>query len=217
MRLALEDVALAMLGHLGFIAEAAARPAARAHRQRPVRRLRPRLRLRRRRARDGRRADRQAVALAVQGDRPRRGDGRTGRAHSDSTWRRKATASSRAAQIADARRAVDRGAHPRGRSPKRSMRTACAGAATRRLRSWCNPTRPARRPIRCSATSSSPASAAALAPGLPLSFSAFERAPPQPAPRLGQHTEQVLSELLGIDSAAFGRLVERGIVQQAAA
>jgi hypothetical protein len=29
---------------------------------------------------------------------------------------------------------------------------------------------------------------------------------------LGEHTEQVLSELLGIGSAEFGRLHERGIV-----
>lgn len=53
-----------------------------------------------------------------------------------------------------------------------------------------------------------------LAPGLPLVFSAFDRAPPRPAPRLGQDTEEVLAELLGIDTAAFGRLLARGVVGQ---
>lgn len=51
-----------------------------------------------------------------------------------------------------------------------------------------------------------------LAPGIPLDFSAVARRPAGPAPRLGAHTEQVLSELLGVDAAAFGRLHDRGIV-----
>lgn len=54
-----------------------------------------------------------------------------------------------------------------------------------------------------------------LAPGLPLDFQGSGRLPPGPAPRLGEHTEQVLSELLGIGSAEFGRLHERGIVGSA--
>ncbi|WP_159916146.1 CoA transferase [Pantoea sp. 18069] len=53
-----------------------------------------------------------------------------------------------------------------------------------------------------------------LAAGLPLDFSGIERAAPRPAPALGGHTAEVLSEVLGIDSAAFGRLLARGIVRQ---
>jgi 2-methylfumaryl-CoA isomerase len=51
-----------------------------------------------------------------------------------------------------------------------------------------------------------------LAPGIPLDFQGIGRHAAQPAPRLGEHTEQVLSELLGIDSAAYGALHDQGIV-----
>jgi 2-methylfumaryl-CoA isomerase len=51
-----------------------------------------------------------------------------------------------------------------------------------------------------------------LMPGIPLDFSALPRTPPRPAPRLGEHTEEVLNELLGLDSAAYGRLHDRSIV-----
>jgi 2-methylfumaryl-CoA isomerase len=51
--LALEDMALAVMGHLGFIAEAELGERARAARQLPVRRIRQGFRHRRRRARDG--------------------------------------------------------------------------------------------------------------------------------------------------------------------
>ncbi|MEY4653040.1 MAG: hypothetical protein RI884_1621 [Pseudomonadota bacterium] len=54
-----------------------------------------------------------------------------------------------------------------------------------------------------------------LAPGIPLDFQGSGRLPPGPAPRLGEHTEQVLSELLGIGSAEFGRLHDRGVVGSA--
>jgi 2-methylfumaryl-CoA isomerase len=56
-----------------------------------------------------------------------------------------------------------------------------------------------------------------LMPATPLDFGAAPRLPPRPAPRLGEHTEQVLHELLGIDSAAFGRLHDRGVVASGAA
>jgi 2-methylfumaryl-CoA isomerase len=49
-------------------------------------------------------------------------------------------------------------------------------------------------------------------PGTPLSFSKVEREPPRRAPELGEHTEPVLTELLGLSSAEVGRLVERGLV-----
>ena len=51
-----------------------------------------------------------------------------------------------------------------------------------------------------------------LAPGLPLSFSAFDRLPAGPAPLLGQHTEEVLSGILGMASAELGRLVDKGVL-----
>ena len=51
-----------------------------------------------------------------------------------------------------------------------------------------------------------------LAAGTPLDFSAVPRRTVKPAPGLGQHTAEVLSELLGIDSAAYGRLHDQRIV-----
>lgn len=51
-----------------------------------------------------------------------------------------------------------------------------------------------------------------LAPGLPLDFQGSGRLAPQPAPLLGQHTEEVLSEVLGIDAAAYGRLHDQRLV-----
>src|SRR5205823_6310628 len=48
-------------------------------------------------------------------------------------------------------------------------------------------------------------------PGLPLDFSASPREPTQPAPRLGEHTDQVLSEVLGLSGREIARLHEAGI------
>lgn len=50
-----------------------------------------------------------------------------------------------------------------------------------------------------------------LAPGIPLDFSAFAREPAEPAPRLGEHTEEVLCGLLGMSTGQFGKLHDRGI------
>ena len=49
-------------------------------------------------------------------------------------------------------------------------------------------------------------------PGLPLEFSASPRQPTRPAPRLGEHTEQVLSEVLRLPAAEIARLRDAGIV-----
>lgn len=51
-----------------------------------------------------------------------------------------------------------------------------------------------------------------LAPGSPLAFSAVPRLPAQPAPRLGQHTDEILLGLLGLSEAAVGALHDAGIV-----
>ncbi len=51
-----------------------------------------------------------------------------------------------------------------------------------------------------------------LAPGLPLDFSAAPREPTRPAPLLGQHTDPVLSEILGLSPAEISRLHDACIV-----
>ena len=51
-----------------------------------------------------------------------------------------------------------------------------------------------------------------LAPGLPIDFSASPREPTRPAPRLGEHTDRVLAEVLGLSAAEIGRLHDSGIV-----
>ena len=51
-----------------------------------------------------------------------------------------------------------------------------------------------------------------LAPGLPLDFSASPRRPTRAAPRLGEHTDAVLSEVLGLSATEIGRLHDARIV-----
>jgi 2-methylfumaryl-CoA isomerase len=48
-------------------------------------------------------------------------------------------------------------------------------------------------------------------PGLPLDFGAAPRQPTLPAPRLGEHTDQVLSQLLGLPDEEIARLHDAGI------
>jgi len=62
------------------------------------------------------------------------------------------------------------------------------------------------------ATIAQPGVGEMLAAGIPLDFSGLERVAPAPAPRLGEHTEQVLHELLGVPPEEFGRLHDQGIV-----
>lgn len=52
-------------------------------------------------------------------------------------------------------------------------------------------------------------------PGSPLAFGAIPRDTPIPAPKLGQHTEQVLAEVLGMSSHDIGILHDKGIVASA--
>jgi 2-methylfumaryl-CoA isomerase len=49
-------------------------------------------------------------------------------------------------------------------------------------------------------------------PGSPLEFSALGRLAPNRAPVLGEHTDQVLAELLGLTDPEIGRLHETGVV-----
>lgn len=49
-------------------------------------------------------------------------------------------------------------------------------------------------------------------PGVPLAFGAVPRDAVRPAPRLGQHTDEVLAERLNLSSAEIGRLHDAGIV-----
>jgi 2-methylfumaryl-CoA isomerase len=51
-----------------------------------------------------------------------------------------------------------------------------------------------------------------LTPGSPLSFGNASRRTPTPAPVLGQHTDAVLSEVLGLSDAAIGKLHEAGTI-----
>ncbi len=51
-----------------------------------------------------------------------------------------------------------------------------------------------------------------LAPGSPLSFSEIERGRPIVAPRLGEHTDQILLEILGMTSHEVGKLHDDGVV-----
>ncbi|MEM7253455.1 MAG: CoA transferase [Pseudomonadota bacterium] len=51
-----------------------------------------------------------------------------------------------------------------------------------------------------------------LVSGQPMSFSAVNRAPVRPAPRLGEHTDEILAETLGLSSVDIGRLHDEGVV-----
>jgi 2-methylfumaryl-CoA isomerase len=51
-----------------------------------------------------------------------------------------------------------------------------------------------------------------LMPGSPLAFSHAERLPPAPAPLLGEHTDEVLADQLGLSDREIGTLHERGVV-----
>lgn len=49
-------------------------------------------------------------------------------------------------------------------------------------------------------------------PGSPLDFSGLPRQTPAPAPRLGEHTEAVLADVLGLSAKEIARLHDRGVV-----
>ncbi len=51
-----------------------------------------------------------------------------------------------------------------------------------------------------------------LTPGSPVVSSVLGRLPPSPAPLLGQHTDEILADVLGLDAAEIGRLHDDGVV-----
>jgi 2-methylfumaryl-CoA isomerase len=51
-------------------------------------------------------------------------------------------------------------------------------------------------------------------PGSPVSFSDFVRMGPVAAPVLGEHTEEILGDLLGLGAGQIGKLVDAGVVAQ---
>jgi 2-methylfumaryl-CoA isomerase len=51
-----------------------------------------------------------------------------------------------------------------------------------------------------------------LVPGSPLQFSSVPRETPRRAPVLGEHTDEVLAEVLGFSDRAIGRLRDKRIV-----
>ncbi|MEM6498638.1 MAG: CoA transferase [Pseudomonadota bacterium] len=46
----------------------------------------------------------------------------------------------------------------------------------------------------------------------PFEFAAEDRLPAMTAPRLGEHTDEVLADILGLSSAAIGKLHDKGVV-----
>jgi 2-methylfumaryl-CoA isomerase len=49
-------------------------------------------------------------------------------------------------------------------------------------------------------------------PGSPLYFSNAIHEDPRPAPRLGEHTDEILATMLGLGDGEIGRLHDQGIV-----
>jgi 2-methylfumaryl-CoA isomerase len=49
-------------------------------------------------------------------------------------------------------------------------------------------------------------------PGSPFNFNELRQMEPKPAPLLGQHTDEILSEVLGLDSGAIGRLHDEKVI-----
>ena len=54
-----------------------------------------------------------------------------------------------------------------------------------------------------------------LAAGSPLAFGAQKRPPLRPAPVLGQHTNEILAEILNLPDNAIAKFHDRGIVADA--
>lgn len=62
------------------------------------------------------------------------------------------------------------------------------------------------------ATIDQPGIGALTVPAHPVAFSAAPRQPPAPAPRLGEHTEAILADILGFGSGQIGALMDARVV-----
>jgi 2-methylfumaryl-CoA isomerase len=51
-----------------------------------------------------------------------------------------------------------------------------------------------------------------MMPASPLDFTRVPRLPAQRAPLLGEHTDQILLDILGLSEAEVGRLHDAGVV-----
>ena len=51
-----------------------------------------------------------------------------------------------------------------------------------------------------------------LMPGSPLDFDGLERTPVRRAPLLGEHTDEILADVLGLGETEIGRLHDAGTV-----
>ena len=49
-------------------------------------------------------------------------------------------------------------------------------------------------------------------PASPLNFAKADKPEPAPAPALGQHTDEILADVLGLDSGSIGKLHDAGVV-----
>ncbi len=59
-----------------------------------------------------------------------------------------------------------------------------------------------------------PATGTYLTPSSPIRFGLSDNLQSLPAPKLGEHTDQILAEVLGLSSPEIGRLHDEGIVRQ---
>ena len=57
-----------------------------------------------------------------------------------------------------------------------------------------------------------PGIGAYMAAGAPWNFSGFERQPAKPAPQLGENTDEVLADIVGLSAAEIGKLHDSGVV-----
>ena len=53
-----------------------------------------------------------------------------------------------------------------------------------------------------------------LVPGLPLNFSDVERAPAKPAPQLGEHTEKILTQVLNLPKEKINKLKKQKVINE---